>query len=116
MNKKQIEEIINEFDKLTPEDTDVSNDYFESEEWLNENEHLFTGHLYDEPAFTLDKDKIIEWLKEKLTQVHDSAIEGCVKIVKMNSKGSFTDDAGNDCWYIDELIETLSKQKLKLKL
>ena len=61
------------------------------------------------------RDNILEEFKKTLTQVHNSAIEGCVKIVKMNSKGSFTDDAGNDCWYIDELVKTLLEEKLKIK-
>lgn len=30
-----------------------------------------------------------------------------MKIVEENSKGSFTDDAGNDCWYIDDLLAAI---------
>lgn len=33
-----------------------------------------------------------------------SEIEG---IVKENRKGTFTDEGGNDCWYIDDLVKEL---------
>lgn len=36
------------------------------------------------------------------------ALKEAVEVVKSNSKGSFTDLAGHDCWYIDELVATLS--------
>ena len=31
-----------------------------------------------------------------------------VEIIKSNSKGSFTDDAGNNCWYIDSLLDLIT--------
>lgn len=34
--------------------------------------------------------------------------ERIIKLVKSNSKGSFTDVGGNDCWYIDDLVKNLS--------
>ena len=50
------------FDKLTPDEYEVNTDYDAQKKWLQENPHLYTGTMYDEPAFTLDKEKIKEVL------------------------------------------------------
>ncbi len=45
----------------------------------------------------------------KTLQTHTTALKGrVVEMVKGNHKGTFTDDAGNDCWYIDELVEAIT--------
>ena len=106
MNNKKIEEM----ERIIGEQLGQASVLFMSQECKG------TEIVMPTEGLAVDKDNILEEFKKTLTQVHNSAIEGCVELVKMNSKGSFTDDAGNDCWYIDELIETLSKQKLKLKL
>ena len=28
-------------------------------------------------------------------------------LININQKGTFTDDAGNNCWYIDDLLKAL---------
>ena len=115
MNNKQIEEIFEEQIRLGGHSSLKS--AFISE-YCNNHDKLrwLRGIFFDEEERLNTMISWLEFADWKLTQVHNSAIDRCVEIVKMNSKGSFTDDAGNDCWYIDELIETLSKQKLKLKL
>jgi len=50
-----------EFENLTPNYDDVCDSYDEGERWLKNNPHLFTGNMYDEPAFTLDKNKVWDW-------------------------------------------------------
>jgi hypothetical protein len=35
--------------------------------------------------------------------------EEIIKDVQLNYKGTFRDDAGNDCWYIDDLVKHLTK-------
>ena len=49
------------------------------------------------------KDFISQLLKTQREEIV-SEIEG---IVKENRKGTFTDDGGNDCWYIDDLVKEL---------
>jgi len=49
------------------------------------------------------KDFISQLLKTQREEII-SEIEG---IVKENRKGTFTDEGGNDCWYIDDLVKEL---------
>jgi hypothetical protein len=53
-----------------------------------------------------------KWIEEKLNSAYQSGREDererIIKLVKSNSKGSFTDEGGNDCWYIDDLVKNLS--------
>ena len=34
--------------------------------------------------------------------------ETILKVIQGNYVGTFTDDAGHDCWYIDKLIQTIN--------
>jgi len=34
--------------------------------------------------------------------------ERVMGIIKSNSKGAFTDDGGNNCWYVDDLLSSLA--------
>lgn len=36
-----------------------------------------------------------------------------LEIVRTNQKGSFEDDAGNICWYLDDLEKTINKRYLE---
>jgi len=40
-------------------------------------------------------------------RVFDEVIE----MIKENQKGTFTDDGGNDCWYIDDLEKKINQLK-----
>ena len=33
-----------------------------------------------------------------------------LEIIKGNYKGAFTDDAGHNCWYVDDLVKIINKQ------
>lgn len=54
-------------------------------------------------------------LQEYGQWVRQQTLEEAIAIVKSNSKGSFTDNTGNECWYIDELISNLQALKDKNK-
>lgn len=36
-------------------------------------------------------------------------------VIRENQKGTFTDDAGHDCWYVDSLLLDVAKLKQELK-
>jgi hypothetical protein len=62
-------------------------------------QHL--GRMFDSEAF---------WnfyLKQTLQQQREEIISEIIDLVKENRKGTFTDDGGNDCWYIDDLVKEL---------
>jgi hypothetical protein len=47
-----------------------------------------------------------------ITQTVERTVEEVVEIIKENYKGAFTDDGGNNCWYVDDLIITLRTELL----
>ena len=53
-----------QFEKLTPDNSSAG--YEKQKEWLKNNLHLFTEDMYDEPAYTLDKDKIESFIESLL--------------------------------------------------
>jgi len=73
---KTKEEIDKEFDKLTPDSFVDDNSYYDEKEWLKNNEHLYTGTMYDEPAFTLDKEKVRIFIHSKLSQQKQEIVSG----------------------------------------
>ena len=81
MPQNEIEKIMEEFDKMTPDEIPCStDDLYEKggvSEWLKENtvNHLFSDGIYGEPMCDLDKDKISDWLKSALTRIHNSALK-----------------------------------------
>ena len=77
---KTKEEIDKEFDKLTPDSFVDDNSYYDEKEWLKNNEHLYTGTMYDEPAFTLDKEKVRIFIHSKLAQQKQEMVENLPKI------------------------------------
>lgn len=58
---------------------------------------LQTRSLDDQYAF-------VEAFAEK---VWNTAIESAVEVARDNRKGTFTDEGGNDCWYVDSLVVSL---------
>ena len=50
-------------------------------------------------------------IEASVASAESRMLEKAVEVVKSNSKGAFTDDAGNDCWYVDELLEALNSLK-----
>ena len=48
------------------------------------------------------------FLSEKLDQALAEERARVMGIIKSNSKGAFTDDGGNNCWYVDDLLSSLA--------
>ena len=64
------------------------------------NRYFYTGDI-------LGLEKLIE---EVHTTAKREALREVIADVKLNHKGTFTDMAGNDCWYIDDLITHLESE------
>lgn len=102
-------ESCKEFEKLTPDSFDIGN-YNNQENWLKDNPHLFTGHMYDEPAYTLDKNKILSFLKSHTIAM----IEGEIDELKNGESNNLGDDSANGGYWIatqDQI--TYLEQQLK---
>lgn len=65
----KIQDIIDKFNKLTPEDIE---DYNEAQTFVEENESLYHDCLYNEPMLDLSKEKVEQFLKSSLTSLLDS--------------------------------------------
>lgn len=46
---------------------------------------------------------------DQFKQGRASALREALEVVKENRKGAFTDDAGNDCWYVDDLCKAIER-------
>lgn len=54
------------------------------------------------------KRETLDWIKgDTRAGERKGVITEIIKLVQENHKGTFTDDAGNDCWYIDDLVRAL---------
>ena len=91
-----------EFEKLTPDNSSAG--YEKQKEWLKNNLHLFTGDMYDEPAYTLDKDKIESFI-ESILQSKQEEIEG--EIEKMKKTQDEVDDNDEGERYYNKAIDDL---------
>jgi hypothetical protein len=60
--------------------------------------------------------KKVELLLTEILQAKQEGIEEAINWVQVNQKGTFTDEAGHDCWYIDDLVKALKELKKKAKL
>lgn len=54
-----------------------------------------------------DIDNIKKFISQLLLTQRQQLISEIEGIVKENRKGTFTDEGGNDCWYIDDLVKEL---------
>ncbi len=52
-------------------------------------------------------EKFKNFISKTLQQQREEIIKEIEGIVKENRKGTFTDEGGNDCWYIDDLVKEL---------
>ena len=54
-----------------------------------------------------------EHIREIIREAHQQGFKEAVKKIKKsvntNQKGTFTDDGGNDCWYLDKLNTLLDE-------
>ena len=68
------------------------------------NEILDKIYLLRPVAIVRPSKKVEEAKQQLLAEVLD--------MITTNQKGTFTDDGGNDCWYIDELVRA-AKERFK---
>ena len=50
---------------------------------------------------------IKDFISQLLKTQREEIISEIIDLVKENREGTFTDDGGNDCWYIDDLVKEL---------
>lgn len=55
--------------------------------------------------------EVEDWLRQALIKAYQAGIDEAMEIVKENRRGAFTDEGGNNCWYVDELIKALQDNK-----
>jgi hypothetical protein len=94
---KTIKDIIDKFNKLTPEDID---DYCEAQTFVEENESLYHDCLYNEPMLDLSKEKVEQFLKSSLTSLLDSIktdIEKTKEEVRKQTGSYKYNDQYDDC-------------------
>ena len=46
-------------------------------------------------------------LESYISKLLSSQLKEVLELVQSNTEGTFTDDGGNDCWYIDKLVEAI---------
>jgi hypothetical protein len=90
------EQLLEEFDKLTPYPEDCGDNYCEQKEWLKKNNHLYDNEVYNEPMYDLSEDKI----KAFLLQAIDRAIK---ETIKENELVDLTGKSGDTIYYNDYL-------------
>jgi hypothetical protein len=95
--QQRIEELVREFDAMF-EYTDFSGD--------------IGGLILRMKDDRYDTEETLRAkLRQALIQAYVAGLEDVSKLVASNSKGSFTDDGGNDGWYIDDLLSHISQLK-----
>ena len=62
--------------------------------------------LPNESGWTMKKE-LLQWFESKLEKERANVITEVIESVQENHKGTFTDDGGNDCWYIEDLVKAL---------
>jgi hypothetical protein len=64
-----------------------------------------------------DRDRCLKWIEDLLQSEHIKWNKEMREMINTNQKGTFTDEVGNDCWYIDDLnkafdqLDTLQVKK-----
>ena len=87
------------------EEEKLSNEFEDFKEWfysLDENFSSIDSEYRPEfkPSYLLFK---------KLQSAHLKWNKEIREMINTNQKGTFTDDGGNDCWYIDDLNKALDQ-------
>lgn len=75
---------------------------------------LLYKYNYPESVYELNPEKVVIFIQEQINLAKQAGIreerERIKELVQENHDGTFTDDGGNDCWYIDKLVEALDKE------
>lgn len=85
----QHEEMLKRFDEKYPSQKGVS------------------GGIY---ITMYDTNEMKDFIESEIDLAVANKEKEIVELIKSNSKGSFTDDGGNDCWYIDDLISLITNK------
>lgn len=77
------------------------------EEMFDKNFHVgnLSGCIKESPI------TIKNFIRNLLTENEKRVRGEIIEVIKGNYKGSFTDNAGYDCWYIDDLVSLLDSTK-----
>ena len=105
------------FEKLTPNNYDLGLSYKEEVEWLKNNEHLFTGNMYDEPAFTLDKEKVLDFIQKEISIAEQTKVREMLENLTYyhNDNGVKELEDFTDYIKVDD-IKHLAKENYKITL
>lgn len=57
----------------------------------------------------LNQLEIESFFESAIKEATEEERERIIEFVQENRKGTFTDDGGNDCWYIDDLVKALKE-------
>jgi hypothetical protein len=58
-------------------------------------------------------DECYQDIEKLLSQTRKECYDEMREMINTNQKGTFTDDGGNDCWYIDSLNKALDEKEGK---
>jgi hypothetical protein len=94
-------------------------------DWEKETKETFERIVFETMAdmtevgvqkWEFDWSKLWNFIRQTREQAKQEGIEEAINWVQVNQKGTFTDEAGHDCWYIDDLVKALKELKKKAKL
>ena len=77
----------------------------EKTDWETRFDKTFLNIRFDTTVGT--SVNIKDFISQLLKTQREEIISEIIDLVKENRKGTFTDDGGNDCWYIDDLVKEL---------
>lgn len=71
---------------------------------------VYDARLAEDYDVAFDK-KITEAIEAAKLEGAEEERERFIGFLKENHKGAFRDDGGNDCWYVEDLVEALNPPK-----
>ncbi len=85
----------------------------EKQTWQEEFDKQFKKFEYYDARDIKVKQFISDLLAKQESQIRADERAFIIKIIEDNYKGAFTDDAGNNCWYVDDLVKIIHQLKGK---
>ena len=94
---------------MMPTKTDPS---IENKGWEYRFKKIMSNNdVYDESQNGEATKALKSFIRTELAKAKGEERERIIEFVQINQKGTFTDDGGNDCWYIDDLVNSLKEEK-----
>jgi hypothetical protein len=117
---KYIQERIEEFERMTPDNIPSQNDSLFGKdgvtEWLktHDKEHLFSNEVYGEPMCDLDKDKIIAFLRTALSEAWEEAQKETRLSTLREVEGVLPSETNNtdESWRTNSYDDALEQNKI----